>query len=104
MENVKKPPERKIKFSPDTPVKGKPLTAEEHLAFAKQLYALQDTLRDFLIRYQKGHRGAKQALRVGNELDKLRLLMDSAYCAQFPENPRPADPAFMDSPYIGLRL
>jgi hypothetical protein len=40
---------------------------------------------------------ARRALR---ELEHLSGVLDDLYCAQFPDNPRPADPDFYDSPYI----
>ena len=81
-----------------------PLTKDEHLLFAKQIYILRDTILAFTARYKKTHYARKQALRVERELQLFRGRMDDLYCSQFRDNPRPADPDFMDSPYISATV
>jgi hypothetical protein len=81
-----------------------PLTKDEHLLFAKQIYVLRDALTNFARRHKKGHPAVKQAWRVERELGQLQGVMDDLYCTQFRDNPRPADPDFMDSPYISSAI
>ena len=82
----------------------RPLTKEEHLLFAEQLYILRDALMNVALRHKKGHPAAKQAVRTERALNHLRCVMDDYYCAQFPDDPRPADPGFMDSPYYSAKI
>ena len=85
-------------------MKPEPLTKAEHLRFAKQIYVLRDAIFDFTARYKKTHQARNQALRVERELSLFRSRMDDLYCSQFEDNPRPADPAFMDSPYFSATV
>jgi hypothetical protein len=77
-----------------------PLTRKEHLRFACEIYLWRGMLRNLCARYKKSHYAVKQARRALRELEHLSGVLDDLYCAQFPDNPRPADPDFYDSPYI----
>jgi hypothetical protein len=81
-----------------------PLTKDEHVLFAKQLYFFRDTLVDFASRHKKDSRAVWHIRRILRELGQLQGIMDGVDCAQFPDNPRPADPDFMDSPYISSTI
>ena len=80
------------------------LTWVEHIDLAKQIYALGDALHSFTERYRKTHCSYNRVASVARCLDQLRSELDSALKAQFPENPRPADPDFMDSPYYSAAI
>ena len=80
------------------------LTWDEHIVMAKLIYALTDALRAFLERYRKSHCSYNRVASAERCLDELRCELDSAFCSQFPENPRPADPDFIDSPYISAAI
>ena len=67
-----------------------PLTKDEHLLLAKQIYILREVFRDFTARYKKGHPAVKQTWRTLRELEQLQGVMDDLYCVQFPDNPRPS--------------
>ena len=81
-----------------------PLTWDEHIVMAKQIYGLADALRAFMERYRKSHPARKRVASAMRCLSDLRCELDSAFCNQFPENPRPAGPDFMDSPYISAAI
>ena len=67
---------------------------------AKLIYFTAFALRVFMSRYRNTDRAYRCMDRAARCLDQLRLELDSVFCGQFSDNPRPADPDYMDSPYI----